>query len=182
MKNIIILFLKGIKMPRKEEKQTESGEKEPIIVLSSSESGGESEEEEESRRVYLDIPPRDELLDSLPKIPDVTYPNFTPYPIGPCPPTIGSIPPRSERENTPVPQYRVRRPPNWVDLTVEPIRESQLRENMRNNPQASAFTMDGRPLSDEEIKNILANGFVKASSLHKKNKKVDTVDLTKNNN
>ena len=42
--------------------------------------------------------------------------------------------------------------------------------------------MDGRPLSDEEIKNILANGFVKASSLHKKNKKVDTVDLTKNNN
>ena len=99
MKNILILFLKGIKMPKKEEKQTESGEKEPIIVLSSSESGGESEEEEESRRTYLDIPPRDELLDSLPKIPDVTYPNFTPYPIGPCPPTIGTIPPRREREH-----------------------------------------------------------------------------------
>ena len=152
-------------MPRKEEQQTESGEKELIIILSSSESGGESEEEEESRRTYLDIPPRDELLDSLPSIPDVSYPDITPA-----------------RENTPVPQYRVRRPPNWVDLTVEPIKESQLRENMRNNPQASAFTMDGRPLSDEEIKNILANGFVKASSLHKKNKKVDTVDLTKNDN
>ena len=165
MKNIIILFLKGIKMPKREVKQPESGEKEPIIILSSSESGGESKEEESSRRVYLDIPPRDELLNSLPSIPDVTYPDIAP-----------------PRENTPVPQYRVRRPPNWVDLTVEPIRESQLRENMRNNPQASAFTMDGRPLSDEEIMNILANGFVKASSLHKKNKKVDTVDLTKNDN
>ena len=149
-------------MPREEQEQVRGNEKEPIIILSDSES---EEEEESSRRTYLDIPPRDELLDSLPSIPDVTYPDITPA-----------------RENTPVPQYRVRRPPNWVDLTVEPIKESQLRENMRNNPQASAFTMDGRPLSDEEIKNILANGFVKASSLHKKNKKVDTVDLTKNNN
>ena len=65
-------------MPRREVKQTESGEKEPIIVLSSSESGGESEEEEESSRTYLDIPPRDELLNSLPKIPDVTYPDIAP--------------------------------------------------------------------------------------------------------
>ena len=59
-------------------------------------------------------------------------------------------------------------------------REQMIRESIQNYPECSNFTIQGRPLSDDRMKNIMADGFQSARAMHRKNQKVEVIDLTKN--
>lgn len=62
----------------------------------------------------------------------------------------------------------------------EPTREQMIRESIQNYPECSNFTIQGRPLSDDRMKNIMADGFQSARAMHRKNQKAEVIDLTKN--
>ena len=59
-------------------------------------------------------------------------------------------------------------------------RKEMIRESIQNYPECSNFTIQGRPLSDDRMKNIMADGFQSARAMHRKNQKVEVIDLTKN--
>ena len=59
-------------------------------------------------------------------------------------------------------------------------RKEMIQESIQNYPECSNFTIQGRPLSDDRMKNIMADGFQSARAMHRKNQKVEVIDLTKN--
>ena len=69
---------------------------------------------------------------------------------------------------------------NNLRICEPPKREQMIRESIQNYPECSNFTIQGRPLSDDRMKNIMADGFQSARAMHRKNQKVEVIDLTKN--
>ena len=69
---------------------------------------------------------------------------------------------------------------NNLRICEPPKREQMIRESIQNYPECSNFTIQGRPLSDDQMKNIMADGFQSARAMHRKNQKVEVIDLTKN--
>ena len=188
-------------------------------------SASESEPETRERsRTYIRGASKREIEESLPLIPEMTYPDLkvkredTPMfkrlppltpaeeraffgspPQGPSRGSQGEGKHRAFEELTQeaYKEYLKEERKEWRknNVTIEKLnpegdgtghlricrpREQMIRESIQNYPECSNFTIQGRPLSDDQMKNIMAGGFQSARAMHRKNQKVEVIDLTKN--